>query len=147
MKKLLCALLAACLLLPGGCDVRHADTAAVTSSESVGVDAVNAVYRITYQWSLRSNNSVGNDWQKVVTCDGTPINSGDTVTAAAGSHITLVGVVTEDDKYPDTGSGPIELTFKDGASGSTRITVREGHGCYAGNAAEWVLSCRVDRIR
>ncbi len=126
------------IFLLNGCDKPQA-----TEPQSAPASAAAlARYRITYQWTMLSNDSVGNDWTHAVTCDGAPINNGDTVTAAEGSRIILEGVVTEGDTYPDTASGTMALTLADGASGSVRLTVCERHGQYAGNIAEWELTCR-----
>ncbi len=147
MKKVLCIILMVSLaLVLSGCGGRQTTEPSSATSAAVATDAVDAVYRITYQWSLQSNDHIGNDWQKAVTCDGRPFNSGDTVAAAEGSRITIECTVTEVDKYPDTGRGAIKLALEDGAQGAAHITVYEGHGIYAGNAAEWMLSCRADRV-
>ena len=142
MKKLFYAILVmGVMFLLDGCGKPQAT---VPQSAPASASAP-ARYRITYQWTMLANDSVGNDWTHTVTCDGAPINNGDTVTAAEGSRIILEGVVTEDDNYPDTASGTVTLTLADGASGSVRITVCEGHGQYAGNTAEWELTCRATR--
>ena len=80
----------------------------------------------------------------VTTARSAPQNA-DTVTAAEGSRIILEGVVTENDTYSDTASGTVSLTLADGASSTVRLTVCEGHGQYAGNTAEWELTCRAAR--
>lgn len=137
MKKWGCIILTAVLLLMlGGCKEPQSAPSSSTAP---------ARYRITYQWTMLSNDSVGNNWTHTVTCDGVPISSGDVIIAAEGSPIILEGVITEDDKYPDTDSGTVTLTLADDASGSVRITVREGHGQYAGNTARWELTCRAAR--
>lgn len=148
MKKVLCLIFTVSLvLLLNGCGEWQAAEPSSTTSAVIVDGAVADVYRITYQWTLLSNDCVGSDWRKGVTCNGQPINSGDTIAAAKGSRITVEGTAIEDDKYPDTGSGTIELPLEDGAQGSAHITVREDHGIYTGNIAEWTLSCHVDRVR
>ena len=75
-----------------------------------------ARYRITYQWTMLANDSVGNDWTHTVTCDGQAITNGRVVTAVGGSALTIRGIITENDKHADTGSGAVTLTLADGAS-------------------------------
>lgn len=106
---------------------------------------VPAHYRIAYQWTMLSNDSVGNDWEKTVTCNGQAIANGHMVTAESGSAVIIHGTVTEKDKHADTGSDTITLVLADGARESVRIIVREEHGAYAGNTAEWELTCRAYR--
>ncbi len=142
MKKWGCIILVAVLLMMlNGCDKPQATESQPTPASSTAP----ARYRITYQWTMLSNDSVGNNWTHTVTCDGVPISCGDVIIAAEGSPIILEGVITEDDKYPDTGRGAVTLPPTDDASGTVRITVREGHGQYAGNTAEWELICRAAR--
>ncbi len=129
------------VFLLNGCD----KPLATEPQSAPASETAPARYRITYQWTMLSNDSVGNDWTHTVTCDGAPINNGDTVTAKSGSTVTIRGTVTENDKYADTGSGTVILALADGASGAVRITVCEGHGQYAGNTAEWELTCRAAR--
>lgn len=147
MKKGLCAILAVGLvLLLNGCGERQAANPSSVASTIPDTDAVDTVYRIIYQWTMLANDSVGNDWEKTVTCNGQSIDSGDTVTVAKNSRITIEGTITEHDKYPDTGNGAIELALRDGAQGAAHITVYEGHGQYAGNTAEWKLTCCIDHV-
>lgn len=148
MKKVLCIILAVGLVfLLDGCGKCQTAKPSSAASAVVFSDAVDGTYRITYQWSMLSNDSVGNEWEKTVTCDGQLISSGDTITAANGSCVTIEGVVTEDDKHPDTGSNSVEVLLEDDTHSSVLITVREDHGLYTGNTAEWRLSCHVDRVR
>ena len=140
-KRLWAILVAGALAWLGGC----AAPPTAQPSSTVSTAPADSTYRITYQWTMLSNNSVGNDWHQSVTCNGRTIRNGDTVNADPNGRITVCGAVTEDDKYPDSGRGTLELTLTDGAWGCVRITVREDRGQYAGNTALWELSCRVAR--
>lgn len=104
------------------------------------------VYRITYHFTLRSNRSVGNDWQQTVTCNGHPLHSGDTLTAPANTSVTLHCTVFERDSIPDIGYGTVELRLRDGINSSVQISVKENRGRFKGNTAIWEFSYSVVRI-
>ncbi len=138
-KRLWAILVAGALAWLGGC----AAPPTAQPSSTVSATPADSTYRITYQWTMLSNNSVGNDWHHSVTCNGQTLNSGDIITADPNAPILLRGTVTEEDKCPDRGHGTIEIRLGDrGAQGCVRITVREDRGQYAGNTAVWELSCR-----
>ncbi len=147
MKRMWCVLLA--LLLPLsliGCS-RSQKTSLPKGTETVSATEAQGVYRIVYEFALRSNDRVGNAWETSVTCNGKTITSGDTIAATSASVVTIEAFVTESDNIPDSGSGAIRLPLEDGASSSVRISVRENRGRYAGRTAVWELVCSVKRIR
>ncbi|MBQ4152763.1 MAG: FIVAR domain-containing protein [Oscillospiraceae bacterium] len=102
------------------------------------VKATNGIYKIFYSLTLIDSNSVGNEWSKSITCNGSLIESGDTVAVPLNSAITITGTVTEHDSVPDYGSGSIRLT-SDNSTQSKTIYVRENRGRYSGNLAVWQL--------
>ena len=136
MKKQICVSLVACILLTlVGCK-QQADEApppAVTQN----------AFRIEYEFSMLSNDCVGNDWKTTVTYREQPIQSGDIITDPPGTTIVLCGTVTESDRFPDTGSGCVHLTLGEDTSGAIEITVQENRGRYAGNTAVWRFQYRI----
>lgn len=108
--------------------------------------ATKGVYLVKTDLDNISNNSVGNEWTKSVTCNGKWMSAEEEVVAALNSSITITVQVTENDKIPDTGQGSVKLTLKNGSSVSKIITVRENRGRYAGNVAKWELTCTATLI-
>ena len=100
-------------------------------------------YCITYSLTLQSNPSVGHDWGTTVTCNGNSIRSGEIITGAVGSYITIRANVTEYDSIPDRGSGSLRVRLMDGVSDSVTISVKENRGRYAGNTAQWKFTCTI----
>ncbi len=105
----------------------------------------NGVYEVSISASLRHNNSVGNDWRKVYTCEGSTISSGKRWTVPLDTVKTVVidATITEGDKWPDVGSGSLSVDLVDGFESSTSITITENKGRYKGNTAEWEITCSV----
>ncbi len=114
-----------------------------SSTASFSSSSTYQSYRINYTITLISNNSVGNDWGTTVSCDGDPIRSGEIITGAVGSYITIRANVTEYDSIPDSASGSLRLRLIDGTSDSVTISVKENRGKYAGNTARWKLTCSI----
>lgn len=108
--------------------------------------ATKGLYCIEYEFTLLSNDSVGNSWQKSVVCNKRKINSGDTISAPLNSSAIIKVSVTEMGSVPDIGTGRTHIALKDGASSSTRITVQENRGRFAGNVAIWGFKCWVTLI-
>ncbi len=96
-----------------------------------------SVYKIEFEFRLISNDSVGNEWEKCVYLNGKKIDSGEIINAKIEEFIVIKVEITENDKIPDSGSGSVQLSVKDGQSGSMKITVCENRGQYLGNAALW----------
>ena len=90
------------------------------------------------------NNSVGNEWSTWIEVDSTDYNRGESVNINVGSTIKLHAF--EDDKYSDHNSVQITITISDLNQEyiSERVVVREGHGRFAGNTAEWEFSLDLD---
>ena len=109
----------------------------------------HAVYEVTITASEIYNNSVGNDWQKVYTCDGRTIASGEQYTVPLGTTktVTINATITESDKWPDKGYGSLSVVLRDGFETSTTITVTESKGRYKGNKAQWEITCRVELVK
>ena len=103
--------------------------------------ATKGVYCIEYEFTLISNDSVGNSWEKSVICNKRKINSGDIINAPLNSSAIIKITVTETGSVPDIGTGRTHLTLKDGVSSSIRITVQENRGRYTGNVAIWGFRC------
>lgn len=116
------------------------DTAAKNLKNCINglVKATKGIYKIFYSLTLTDSNSVGNEWSKSITCNGSLIESGDTVAVPLNSAITITGTVTEHDSVPDHGSGSIRLT-SDNSTQNKTIYVRENRGRYSGNLAVWQL--------
>lgn len=95
--------------------------------------SITDTYRIFYHFTLVSNNSVGNEWNKEITANGR-------------RTIHLKITVVEDDTYPDIGRGDLTLSLQDDATASTEITVRENKGRYQGNLAVWKVTCTATAI-
>ena len=89
-------------------------------------------------------NHVGNDWRTKITYNGSSVYETFAVTASEGSSIVLTGQATENDNIPDTGSGTLQLTLRNGASASTTFYVRENRGRYSGYQATWVLKAHCE---
>ncbi len=104
------------------------------------------VYEITYDFALLSNHSVGNDWQKTVTCGGQSLKSGGTVTARGSTSVLLVCTIVELDTVPDTGYATVEVVLRDGMHGSVQIVVEENRGRFKGKTATWEFSFSVVRV-
>lgn len=103
------------------------------------------VYEISISASLQYNNSVGNDWRKVYTCDGSPFSSGKRLEVPLGAVKTVVinATITEADKWSDVGFGSLSVDLVDGFTTSTTITITENKGRYRGNTAKWEITCKV----
>jgi len=100
-------------------------------------------YQIIYKWELQFNNHVGNDWTYRVTYAGNEISSGSYIAGTEGSYININAKMIEDDGNADIGSGTLRIPLKSSSSKSITITVREGHGRYAGNTAKWKFTCTI----
>lgn len=138
MKKFLYTLLAAMVLLvSAGCNEQErANTQTITQE----------TYQIQYAFTMLSNDSVGEEWETSVICNGEIIQNGDSITVSPDNDIIIQGEVTEVDAVPDKGSGTMYLKPGDHASGSIEITVEENRGQYIGNISTWQLYCSVTRI-
>ena len=105
----------------------------------------NGVYEVNLSASLVQNNSVGNDWETVFTCDGLQITNRKRWTVPLDIVKTVVvdATITERDKWPDIASGSLCVDLVDGFSTSIFITITENKGKYEGNTAEWEITCTV----
>jgi len=120
------------------------------SSEQVsqtGVLNEKHTYKIEYDFTLKSNDSVGNDWYSCVTYNGEQIKSGDTITAAANSLVLLTATVTENDSVADSASQSLTLRLSDGEKSTVKLVVTENRGAYSGNTAVWKFHCSVSFVR
>lgn len=96
---------------------------------------------------MLSNDSVGDDWETSLTCNGSPVQNGDILTVESNQDILFSGKVTETDNIPDIGSGTVCLKHAARATGTAKITVLENRGQYAKNAAVWRLYCSITRVK
>ena len=103
-------------------------------------------YKVSYEFELISNDSVGNDWGKEIKADGLPLASGEIFPADTPSPLHLSVVITEYEKYPDIGRNSTCLALEDGAVASTRITVREDRGRFSDNTAVWEVTCFCEAV-
>lgn len=108
--------------------------------------ATKGIYQIDYEFIQKSNNSVGNRWQNTVTHNGLKFSSGQRITAAFHSVITLEVTVIERDSIPDKGQGTVSLVLTDGADNFTEIAVQENRGKYSGCTALWEFRCSATLI-
>lgn len=108
----------------------------------------NGVYEVSISASLLHNNSVGNDWQQVFTCEGSPVGNRERWTVPLDTVKTVVidTTIREEDKWPDIGSGSLSVDLVDGFTTSTVFTVTENKGRYRGNTAEWEIACSVTLV-
>lgn len=104
--------------------------------------------RVTYDATLVSNNSVGDDWVNsyTVSYNGESyevLPSGTEIEIEPGDTITMTADIEEyDDSMSDTASESWDLTFDEAGlgaygEGTMTITVRENGGRYSGNTATW----------
>ncbi len=112
-------------------------------------NCTHGVYRIDIEAECISNNSVGNEWEKLYTMDGKEIRSGEKLTLPLNETIskTIEATITEIDKISDVGSKNITLDIINGNKTSVDITVYENGGRYIGNTAEWRVTVSVKLIK
>lgn len=104
-------------------------------------------YRVTYYYYMISNNSVGNDWMRDVTCDGVRVRSGDVLTLS--NSFSFRCKITEDDTSPDVGYKTVSfagLQIGEKQENTVRIVITEDKGRYAGNTATWEVTVTVERL-
>ena len=108
----------------------------------------SGVYEVSISALLLHNDSVGDDWQQVFTCEGSPIGDRERWTVPLDTVKTVVidATIIEDDKCPDTGSGSLSVDLTDGFTASTVIPVTENKGRYKDNTAEWKITCSVTLV-
>ncbi len=108
----------------------------------------HGVYQVTITATEVYNDSVGSDWQKVYSCNGRVINSGEcwTVPLDTAEIVTIVATITERENYPDTACGSLSVRLEDGFKTNTNIIVKEDRGRYAGNTAQWDIACSVKLV-
>lgn len=87
-------------------------------------------------------NHVGNEWSKSFSINGKSVSSGSTLHVKVGDRITCKAVITEQDSYPDKGSGSHTYTvtekgLKNGFHVTLSIRVKENRGRYSGNTCTW----------
>ena len=87
-------------------------------------------------------NQVGNEWYMQYSINGKRVDSGSTINVRVGDKITCKAVITEDDSYPDVGSGTHTYTvtekgIKNGFHVYLNIYIRENRGRYSGNSCKW----------
>lgn len=105
-------------------------------------------YRVTVSFELISNNHVGNDWEKIIYCRDREIGKKTIITADKDFYIGCY-VIELDDKNDD--SAKADFIFERSPIGkietkSSRITVTEDAGQYAGNTAVWEVTVTVERL-
>ena len=158
MKKILYLLFVFSLLFITSCNQHKAEplqTTSVLSNPPVSSEQVSKTevlnkkhtYNIEYDFTLKSNNSVGNDWHSCVTYNGEQFKSGDTITATANSLVLLTATVTENDSIADNASQSLTLRLNDGEKSTVKLVVTENRGAYSGNTAVWEFCCSVSFVR
>jgi len=152
MKKILYLLFVFSLLFITSCNQYKADPLQATSvhfdlpvssKQFSQAEVLNEIhtYKIEYDFILKSNDSVGNDWYSCVTYDGEQFKSGDTITATANSLVLLTATVTENDSVADSASQSLTLRLSDGEKSTVKLVVTENRGAYSGNTAVWEVCC------
>ena len=88
---------------------------------------------------LNYNPSVGNEWEVWIEVNGRRYEEGATINVSNYQKTSITLKVVEHDKYPDRASRTISLNNNhiNRGSFSETIKVKEGHGRYSGNVAEW----------
>ena len=129
---LLCAFAVGCL----GCAVQNNEVQEIPTHN---------VYEMTITATQLSNDSVGQEWSEMYTCEGESIYGNKRWTLPIGTTkiVEVEAVITERDKFPDVGNGVLTVELKDGFETSTVITVVENKGVYRGNQAQWEVVCKV----
>jgi len=97
------------------------------------------VYKIEYDFSLISNNNVGEEWGKTVVHNGQIIENGYCLTREFNKNESFKCFIIEDDNISDIGVGEIRICFKNEKTTKEKITitVRENRGKYSGSVAKW----------
>ena len=130
---------------------QNASTSPQASSITLGqansrtiTNAINGTLKITGKAKCIAKNSVGNDWTKTFYINGEEFNGTKKLAVNVGDTISLGCKIVEHDKYPDVGqfTESIQITSDMISKGFTltkTVYVKEGHGRYAGNRAEYFL--------
>lgn len=93
------------------------------------------IYYITYHTNEIYNNSVGDDFRCIITCDGIQYKYYDTITYNYGQKLTFDIELIEQDEIPDIGTGKIIIPMERGVKASTEILLTETNGRYKGEQA------------
>jgi hypothetical protein len=104
-------------------------------------------YRVTYDFYITRNNSVGNDWYEDLLYKGDFVRSGSVLTLPKSFSFRCK--ITEHDASPDVGSKTVSfsnLEIGEKQEKTVYITVREDKGRYAGNTATWEATVTVERL-
>ncbi len=104
-----------------------------------------AIYEVTLNNEIISNNSVGNDWEIIYTCEDKVIENKTkwTIPIENTETKTIIIHIAEKDKIPDIGTGTITISLRDEVEETTLITVTEDGGAYEGSKAVWKIYCKV----
>ena len=105
--------------------------------------ASRGIYQIDYSYSLIKNNSVGNEWNKMVKINNTSFDSGNLLTMSLNSIVKVNITIIEDDKNPDMTSVDLSLTLENESIISKNITITEDDGRYKGSEAVWQIIFKV----
>ena len=100
--------------------------------------------------SCRNRNHVGNNWSQEYYVNGTKVKKGARIELHVGDTVSVRVVVTERDKYPDTGSCTLthtvtETDISKGFKLEGSVTVREDRGRYAGNTCTWNITIKFSK--
>lgn len=104
-------------------------------------------YRVTYDFYITRNNSVGNDWYEDLLYKGDFLRSGSVLTLPESFSFRCE--ITEHDASPDIGSKTVSFSnieIGEKQEKTVYITVREDKGRYAGNTATWEATVTVERL-
>ena len=116
-----------------------------SSIDNLGI-ASDGIYRIEYKFTLKSNDSVGNDWKHSVKYTNQELNNGDSIKAPIASEITLDICVVEDDIVLDISTIDVVIALEDEVHTTKLITVYENQGQYNGCSAVWQVDCYITLI-
>lgn len=124
------------------------DETKVITKADISPNYTHGVYEVEITATNVYNNSVGRSWQKVYTCDGKEIHSGERwiLPLDTTKTVTIGATLTEQDMWPDVGTGSLSVVMSDDFETSTAVEVTENKGRYKGNQAEWKVFCKVKLV-
>ncbi len=108
----------------------------------------HAVFELSIAETLLSNESVGQEWFNVYSCNDEYISSGKRwmVPLDKSETVTIDAFITEDDKHPDTAFNSSQVILSDGFETTKIIKVTENNGRYKGKSAQWEIIYRVKLV-
>lgn len=140
MPKWVCIVCGVLMLLTGCAKQTPPSVETMHTEESKPTDAV---YTLNFTETLLHNDSVGNDWEIIYTCDGRPVADGERFAVPVDTiqNLTIDVTIIEKDKRSDIGCGALTAVLRDGRTSSVTVTVAENGGRYRNRTARWEISC------